>query len=217
MYFIFLIKDGFRMEDIKYKWAAGLNTSAVDVAPNIELPQLKYKEYKLIERQFRLSTGTINDILKIIIYQLINLGLYSRLTMKLYFSRSLGYFITQIYIPSTLIVALSWVSFWLDRTAAPARVSLGITTVLTMVTFIWSTNASLPKISYIKGIDVYLVCCFFMTFASVIEYATVSYIHHSNERRKKRVSNKFYLMNNTNQLQQNSRKYKNFISEPNLR
>ena len=97
------------MEDIKYKWAAGLNASAVDVAPNIELPQLKYKAYKLIERQFRLSTG-----------------LYSRLTMKLYFVRSLGYFITQIYIPSTLIVALSWVSFWLDRTAAPARVSLGI-------------------------------------------------------------------------------------------
>lgn len=62
----------------------------------------------------------------------------------------------------------------------------GITTVLTMVTLIWSTNASLPKISYIKGIDVYLVCCFFMTFASVIEYATVSYVHHQNERRKRK-------------------------------
>ena len=45
--------------------------------------------------------------------------------MKLYFVRSLGYYITQIYIPSTLIVVLSFVSFWLDRTAAPARVSLG--------------------------------------------------------------------------------------------
>ena len=52
-------------------------------------------------------------------------GLYSRLTMKLYFVRSLGYYIIQIYIPSTLIVVLSWVSFWLDRTAAPARVALG--------------------------------------------------------------------------------------------
>ena len=133
--------------------------------------------------------------------------------MKLYFVRSLGYYITQIYIPSTLIVILSWVSFWLDRTAAPARVSLGlisppnkfkcfygklgfifvysikgITTVLTMVTFIWSTNASLPKISYIKGIDVYLVTCFAMTFLSVIEYGTVSYVHRRNEKKKKRLS-----------------------------
>jgi gamma-aminobutyric acid receptor subunit beta len=105
--------------------------------------------------------------------------------MRLYFVRSLGYYITQIYIPSTLIVMLSWVSFWLDRTAAPARVSLGITTVLTMVTFIWSTNASLPKISYIKGIDVYLVTCFVMTFCSVIEYGMVSFVHRQNEKRKK--------------------------------
>ena len=45
--------------------------------------------------------------------------------MKLHFVRSLGYYIIQIYIPSTLIVVLSWVSFWLDRTSAPARVSLG--------------------------------------------------------------------------------------------
>jgi hypothetical protein len=108
------------------------------------------------------------------------------LTLKLFFVRSLGYYIIQIYIPSTLIVVLSWVSFWLDRTAAPARVSLGITTVLTMVTFIWSTNASLPKISYVKGIDVYLVCCFFMTFSSVIEYAMVSYVHMRFERKKRK-------------------------------
>jgi hypothetical protein len=86
-----------------------------------------------------------------------------------------------------MIVILSWVSFWIDRTAAPARVTLGITTVLTMVTFIWSTNASLPKISYVKGIDVYLVCCFFMTFACVIEYGMVSFIHRRFEHQKRRL------------------------------
>lgn len=114
-----------------------------------------------------------------------NLGVYSRLTMTLSFMRNLGYYIIQIYIPSSMIVILSWVSFWIDRTAAPARVTLGITTVLTMVTFIWSTNASLPKISYVKGIDVYLVCCFFMTFAVVIEYGAVSFIHRRHERFKR--------------------------------
>ncbi len=60
-----------------------------------------------------------------------------------------------------------------------------MTTVLTMVTFIWSTNASLPKISYIKGIDVYLVACFVMTFCSVIEFAIVSFIWNRLEKRKK--------------------------------
>ena len=56
IYQIYFLLDGFRMDDIRYKWAHGLNSS-LDVSPTIELPQLKYKDYKLVERQFRLSTG----------------------------------------------------------------------------------------------------------------------------------------------------------------
>lgn len=46
------------MEDIRYKWAQGLNAS-FNIEPTIELPQLKYKDYKLVERVFSLSTGHI--------------------------------------------------------------------------------------------------------------------------------------------------------------
>lgn len=44
------------------------------------------------------------------------------------------FYILQIYLPCMLIVALSWVGFWIDHRSTPARVSLGITTVLTVVT-----------------------------------------------------------------------------------
>ena len=50
----------------------------------------------------------------------------------------------------------------------PARTGLGVTTVLTMTTLISSTNSALPKISYVKSIDVYLAACFFMVFASLL-------------------------------------------------
>ena len=39
-----------------------------------------------------------------------------------------------MYIPCILIVILSWVGFWIDYRSTPARVALGITTVLTMST-----------------------------------------------------------------------------------
>lgn len=51
-----------------------------------------------------------------------------------------------MYIPSLLIVILSWVSFWINMDAAPARVGLGITTVLTMTTQSSGSRASLPKV-----------------------------------------------------------------------
>ncbi len=113
-------------------------------------------------------------------------GNYSRLACEFYFVRSLGYYIIQIYVPSTLIVVLSWVSFWLSREAVPARVALGITTVLTMTTLISSTNAALPKISYLKSIDVYLVTCFVTVFASLLEYAAVSYIGNRQKRQMRK-------------------------------
>ncbi|KAH0535584.1 hypothetical protein KQX54_017386 [Cotesia glomerata] len=98
----------------------------------------------------------------------------------------MGYYLIQIYIPSGLIVIISWVSFWLNRNATPARVALGVTTVLTMTTLMSSTNAALPKISYVKSIDVYLGTCFVMVFASLLEYATVGYMAKRIQMRKNR-------------------------------
>ena len=67
-----------------------------------------------------------------------------------------------------MIVVISWVSFWFNRGASVARVNLGVTTVLTMTTLIASTNAALPKVSYVKSIDVYLGACFFLVFTSLL-------------------------------------------------
>jgi hypothetical protein len=47
------------------------------------------------------------------------------------------------------------VSFWLDRTAVPARVTLGVTTLLTMTTQTSGINAKLPPVSYSKAIDIW--------------------------------------------------------------
>ena len=48
--------------------------------------------------------------------------------VQFYLKRSYGYYLAQVYIPSILVVILSWVSFWLDIDAVPARISLGLLT-----------------------------------------------------------------------------------------
>ncbi|CAB1422607.1 unnamed protein product [Pleuronectes platessa] len=65
---------------------------------------------------------------------------------RFHLERQMGYYLIQMYIPSLLIVILSWVSFWINMDAAPARVGLGITTVLTMTTQSSGSRASLPKV-----------------------------------------------------------------------
>ncbi|OXA45738.1 gamma-aminobutyric acid receptor subunit beta isoform X1 [Folsomia candida] len=158
---------GYTMSDIRYQWAKGLES--VGVSSDVSLPQFKVLGHKQQAMEISLSTGN-----------------YSRLACEIQFVRSMGYYLIQIYIPSGLIVIISWVSFWLNRNATPARVALGVTTVLTMTTLMSSTNAALPKISYVKSIDVYLGTCFVMVFASLLEYATVGYMAKRIQMRKNR-------------------------------
>lgn len=80
---------------------------------------------------------------------------------------------------------LSWVSFWINHEATSARVTLGITTVLTMTTISTGVRSSLPRISYVKAIDIYLVMCFVFVFAALLEYAAVNHAYWGSRAKKK--------------------------------
>ncbi|KAK2843579.1 hypothetical protein Q7C36_011794 [Tachysurus vachellii] len=114
-------------------------------------------------------------------------GWYNRLYIHFTLRRHIFFFLLQTYFPATLMVMLSWVSFWIDRRAVPARVPLGITTVLTMSTIITGVNASMPRVSYIKAVDIYLWVSFVFVFLSVIEYAAVNYLTTVQERTERKL------------------------------
>ncbi|XP_019730214.1 gamma-aminobutyric acid receptor subunit rho-3-like isoform X2 [Hippocampus comes] len=73
-------------------------------------------------------------------------GWYNRLLINFILRRHIFFFMLQTYFPTMLMVVLSWVSFWIDRRAVPARVSLGMTTVLTMSTIITGVSSSMPQV-----------------------------------------------------------------------
>uniref|UniRef100_A0A914CZF1 Uncharacterized protein n=1 Tax=Acrobeloides nanus TaxID=290746 RepID=A0A914CZF1_9BILA len=55
-----------------------------------------------------------------------NTGTYSCLRTIIELKREFSYYLLQLYIPSFMLVMVSWVSFWLDKDSVPARVTLGI-------------------------------------------------------------------------------------------
>lgn len=64
-----------------------------------------------------------------------------------------------------------------------------------MTTLMSSTNAAMPKISYIKSIDVFLGTCFVMVFAALLEYATVGYMGKRIAMRKTRTQQILKILN----------------------
>uniref|UniRef100_A0A665V1H6 Glycine receptor, alpha 1 n=1 Tax=Echeneis naucrates TaxID=173247 RepID=A0A665V1H6_ECHNA len=148
---------GYTMNDLIFEWD---EKGAVQVADGLTLPQFILKE----EKDLRYCTKHYNT------------GKFTCIEARFHLERQMGYYLIQMYIPSLLIVILSWVSFWINMDAAPARVGLGITTVLTMTTQSSGSRASLPKVSYVKAIDIWMAVCLLFVFSALLEYAAVNFI-----------------------------------------
>lgn len=71
-------------------------------------------------------------------------GNYSCLQAAFELRRNIGYHLVQSYLPTSLIVVVSWVSFWLDVDAIPSRVTLGVTTLLTVCSESTSFRDKMP-------------------------------------------------------------------------
>ena len=72
--------------------------------------------------------------------------------------------------------------------AIPARVTIGLLTVLTMTTQSTGSRAQLPRVSYIKAIDVWMSVCLLFVFASLLEFAVVNVFSRKEMKQKRRNS-----------------------------
>ena len=59
-----------------------------------------------------------------------------------------------------------------------------------MTTISTGVRSSLPRISYVKAIDIYLVMCFVFVFAALLEYAGVNYTYWGARAKKKKKEKK---------------------------
>ncbi|XP_057188461.1 glycine receptor subunit alpha-3 isoform X3 [Triplophysa rosa] len=167
---------GYTMNDLIFEWQ---ENGPVQVADGLTLPQFIFKD----EPDLRCCTKHYNT------------GKFTCIEVRFHLERQMGYYLIQMYIPSLLIVILSWVSFWINMDAAPARVALGITTVLTMTTQSSGSRTSLPKVSYVKAIDIWMAVCLLFVFSALLEYAAVNFVSRQHKellrfRRKRKKSSK---------------------------
>uniref|UniRef100_A0A8C0B013 Gamma-aminobutyric acid receptor subunit pi n=1 Tax=Buteo japonicus TaxID=224669 RepID=A0A8C0B013_9AVES len=124
----------------------------------------------------RLAQYTVEDHFTSVSEAVYETGRYPKLVFHFELKRNILYFILETYVPSILLVVLSWVSFWISQSSVPARICIGVTTVLTMTTLMMGARTSLPNANcFIKAIDVYLGICFSFIFGALLEYAVAHF------------------------------------------
>ncbi|EDO42101.1 predicted protein, partial [Nematostella vectensis] len=103
------------------------------------------------------------------IYNVYKSGKFNSLEVHITFRRRLGYYLIQTYLPCVFLCFLSWMPFWMDPSETGDRLAVGITAVLTIVFLAGAMNTNMPKVSYMKAIDWYVIACFLTMVLSFVE------------------------------------------------
>ncbi|GIY04787.1 glycine receptor subunit alpha-2 [Caerostris extrusa] len=137
--------------DMQLNW---IHPESIRVSRLLNLPQFEVGNLSLS----RCDTPLYGDVFSCI-------AAYFTLT------RRSGYFVINIYIPTVLIVFMSMLTFWIPPEAVPARITMGVTSLLTIITKQY--QSTMPSVSYIVALNIWLSSCIAFVFFSLLEYAVV--------------------------------------------
>ncbi|KAK0157735.1 hypothetical protein PV328_011436 [Microctonus aethiopoides] len=103
-------------------------------------------------------------------------GNYSCLKVDLIFTRDRAFYFTTVFIPGIILVTSSFITFWLEWNAVPARVMIGVTTMLNFFTTSNGFRSTLPVVSNLTAMNVWDGVCMCFIYVSLLEFVCVNYV-----------------------------------------
>ena len=110
-------------------------------------------------------------------------GCFEILKIAFTAKRRSGYYFIKVYFPAILCTVVSWLAFWIDPRSIGDRGTVGITSLLTQMFLVQSVNENMPRVSYVKAADLFLIVSFAFSFTTLLE-SVIVYKAASTEKRK---------------------------------
>ncbi|KAJ8297805.1 hypothetical protein KUTeg_024336 [Tegillarca granosa] len=147
------LEISYNEHNVIMKWANESDYKAVDTRRGVDLPKFRLTDIAQ-HGSFTHRKGS---------------GQHSTLTAIFSFERNTGYYIVQMYIPSILVVMLSWISFWLNLTPR----------YLEFHTF--------------KAIDIWMAICLLFVFSALLEFAIANVLSRKDTNKGFKFKSVFFL------------------------
>ncbi|KAL2712974.1 glutamate-gated chloride channel isoform X1 [Vespula squamosa] len=128
---------------------------------------IKLKDKSSTTRTSSMSSGTLS-------VRCASAGLRSK--VDLIFTRDRAFYFTTVFIPGIILVTSSFITFWLEWNAVPARVMIGVTTMLNFFTTSNGFRGTLPVVSNLTAMNVWDGVCMCFIYASLLEFVCVNYV-----------------------------------------
>lgn len=82
--------------------------------------------------------------------------------LEIQYQRKYDYYLFKVFLPMLMILMISYLLLWIHQQAAITRLSVIVTSLLTLVAFEWTFNDTIPRVSYITFIQAMIVFALIM-------------------------------------------------------
>lgn len=88
--------------------------------------------------------------------------------------RHLGFFLGKAVVSVAIIIFMSWIVFWINTVHIGPRLSVAVTSMLTLVAYRFLLDQSLPPVSYLTRLDHFLLGATLLVFVALTQVTLTS-------------------------------------------
>jgi hypothetical protein len=90
--------------------------------------------------------------------------------------RYVRYYVFQAIIPLVFIVLMGWLAFFVHASVIPARMSVAMTTMLTLISYRFAMGRSIPTLTYLTRFDYFMLASTVLVFAILVVVSLEAYL-----------------------------------------
>ncbi|KAI1705856.1 neurotransmitter-gated ion-channel ligand binding domain-containing protein [Ditylenchus destructor] len=189
--FLRISSIAFTNNTVQFKWFSR-REQAININRNVQLPELYIAGVENTQCASRRKTGN-----------------FSCIEARFYMKRNIGFYFAQTYLPTATCVIFSWISVWLPEEFVEGRVFVALTVFLTLSAESNAAKETLPKVSYVKAIDIWFGFTATFVFATMFQAMVVISLEHLSKQMKKTVEeqNESLSVHRATQMLLDSKRY----------
>jgi hypothetical protein len=114
------------------------------------------------------------------------------LRMEIPVKRYVGYYAGSILASASIIICMAWLVFWIPPVAINPRISVSVTSMLTLIAHRFVIQGELPNLPYLTTMDYFLLGSTLMVLLGLIEVVIVFRAHNRGNEDSARRLNRFF-------------------------
>jgi glycine receptor alpha-4 len=108
--------------------------------------------------------------------------------------RQVGYYAVQVILPLVMIVLMGWTALWIPPSLVPPRMSVAVTTMLTLIAYRFALGRLVPNLPYLTRFDYFTLGSTILIFlVLLLVAATTSLVAHNKAALAERIDRRARL------------------------